>query len=123
MNDVQTPQPQPSPHEGVAQVVTQVPPGYGPQQSAQTQPPAPKKKRVFMWFFLAIQVLFILWIITGLQSAGSTPSDCGSLSQEACNTAQNVGTGIGAFLVIVLWCITDFLLAVVYGVYRLAKRS
>ncbi len=81
-----------------------------------------KKRRIFLWFFLAIQLLFIIWIIAGLGSAGGDPEDCGSLSKSACNDAEAVGTGIGVFLIVVFWMIVDFLLGVGYAIYRLAKR-
>jgi uncharacterized membrane protein len=86
--------------------------------------PAPKKKRrIFLWVFLAVQVLFLIWIISGVSSAGGDPTDCGSLSKKACNDAEAVGTGIGVALIIGLWMVVDFFLAVIYGVYRLAKRT
>lgn len=80
-----------------------------------------KKRRIFLWFFLAVQALFIIWLITGLTASGDT-SSCGSLSAQACKDAQNVGTGIGAALIVILWVVVDFLIALVYGVYRLARR-
>lgn len=89
-----------------------------------TMPPAKtkKKRRIFMWVFLAIQALFLFWVIAGIASGSGDATDCGSLSQEACNDAADVGTGIGVILIIVFWCIVDFLLAVGYGIYRLARR-
>ncbi|MCW2738620.1 hypothetical protein [Nocardioides sp.] len=81
-----------------------------------------KKKRIFLWVFLAIQLLFIVWIIGGASGANGDPNDCGSLSKEACNDAEAVGTGIGVFLIVILWMVVDFFLAVGYGIYRLAKR-
>lgn len=89
---------------------------------ATTVAPDKKKRRIFLWFFLAVQALFIIWIIAGISGAGGDPSDCGSLSKETCNDAEAVGTGIGVALVIGLWMVVDFLLAVGYGIYRLAKR-
>ncbi len=94
-----------------------------PQPHVEQSPPPKKKKRIFLWIFLAVQLLFIVWIIGGIASAGGDPSDCGSLSKQACNDAEDIGTGIGIAFVIVFWCIVDFLLAVGYGVYRLAKRT
>lgn len=89
---------------------------------ATTEPKPKKKRRIFLWVFLAVQVLFIVWIITGVSSSGGTPDDCGTLSQQTCNDAESVGTGIGVAIVIVLWMVVDFFMAVIYGVYRLAKR-
>jgi hypothetical protein len=82
-----------------------------------------KKKRVFLWFFLAVQAIFLVWIISGMNAASGGPTgDCGSLSKAACNDAQDIGTGIGVMLVVGLWMTVDFFLAVGYGIYRLAKR-
>ncbi len=90
-----------------------------------TQPqPAPRKKRrIFLWVFLAVQVLFVAWIFAGMSAASGQPTDCEGLSAELCNDASDVGTGIGVFLVVVVWMIVDFLMAVIYGIYRLAKRT
>lgn len=91
-----------------------------------TRDPTPqrtkKKRRVFLWAFSIIQILFIIWIIAGAASGSGTPTNCGSLSTQDCNAAQNVGTGIGVVLIIILWMVVDFFLAVGYLIYRLARR-
>lgn len=87
-----------------------------------TTTPPKKKRRIFLWFFLAVQVLFIIWIIAGLAS-GNDNSHCGSLDAKTCNDASNVGKGIGVAIIVVFWVVVDFLLAVIYGIYRLAKRA
>ena len=81
-----------------------------------------KKKRVFLWFFLAVQALFIWMIIAGATSSGGVPDDCGTLSAQACNDAESVGTGIGVFLILVIWFFVNAFLGTIYAVYRLAKR-
>lgn len=81
-----------------------------------------KKKRIFMWTFLAVQALFIFWIIAGMGGADITESCAGEADVELCEAASSVGTGIGVMLVVGLWMVVDFLMAVGYGVYRLAKR-
>jgi hypothetical protein len=88
------------------------------------RPSAPRKKRpIFLWFFVAVQVLFVVWIISGVADASGQPNNCEGLTPELCNDAESVGTGLGVGLVVLLWVVVDFLLAVVYGVYRLAKRA
>ena len=97
---------------------------YYPAASFEAAPvPTKKRKRIFMWVFLAVQVLFVIWIIGGVGSA-DTPSaaDCGSLSAQTCQDAADVGTGIGVALIILLWFFVDCFLAVGYAVYRLARR-
>src|SRR5450759_5199182 len=100
-----------------------------PQQPVQQPVPSagwpvtePKKRHVFLWIFLAVQALFVVWIIAGSASAGGDATNCGTLTQDTCNAAQNAGTGIGVALVVILWMVVDFLMAVIYGVYRLATR-
>ena len=98
---------------------------FPPQQPGWNyqQPPAlpPKKRRrVFMWFFLAVQVLFLIWVIAGAASAGG--ADCGSLDAKTCSDASNAGTAIGVVLVIVLWAVVDIILGITYLVVRLARR-
>lgn len=124
------------------------PPGYyGQQPQGWEQPPAapPKKKRrVFMWIFFAIQVIFIIWIITGLASHGSGPTtavqaahqcanggwqglfksqaDCVKHYSVALNDAANTGKGLGVAIIVVFWVVVDFFLGAGYGIYRLASR-
>ena len=103
-----------------------------------------KKRRVFLWIFLVVQVLFIAWIITGLASSPGGPSvasqtahvcahhgwwplfkshaDCMKHYAVALNDATNTGTGLAVAFIVVLWVVVDFLLATGYGVYRLARR-
>lgn len=88
-----------------------------------TPAPVKRRRRVFMWTFLAVQALFVVWIVAGLASAGSDPSTCGTLSAKACSDAAAVGTGIGVMLIVGLWVAVDFILAVSYGIYRLATRK
>ncbi len=92
------------------------------QSTAVESKPRKKKRRIFLWVFLAVQVLFVVWIVAGLSSGGDG-TDCGTLSQQACNDASDVGTGIGVVLIVVAWMVVDFLMAVIYGIYRLAKRT
>lgn len=79
-----------------------------------------KKKRVFMWFFLVVQAIFILWIIAGANSASGT--NCGSLSQADCDAAAGVGTAIGVGLILMLWAIVDIILVAIWAVVKLARR-
>ncbi|MDI3403839.1 hypothetical protein [Streptomyces cavernicola] len=82
-----------------------------------------KRRRVFLWVFLAIQLLFLVWVITGAASAGGTPEDCGSLDTTTCNEAENFGTALGVGLIIALWAAADVILGITYAVYRLSRRN
>ena len=111
--------------------------------TATTPPVARRKRRIFLWVFLAIQVLFLILVIAGAASGtGSnttqvasacfhgawsplfaSQADCVKHYGVALNDAANTGKGIGVFVVVVVWIVVDFLLGLVYGIYRLARRT
>ena len=82
-----------------------------------------RKKRVFLWTFLVIQVLFLIWIITGVASTGSTPADTGGvLTPEEANSARDAGAAIGVLLIVGLWAVVDLILGITWAVVKLARR-
>jgi hypothetical protein len=117
-------------------------PYYVPDAPAQQ--PVRRKRRIFLWVFLVIQVIFIIWIIAGAASKGSGPSvasqvaktcsnggwqglfqshaDCVKHYAVALNDATDTGKGIGIALIVVVWVVVDFFLGVGYGIYKLATR-
>ncbi|MFI6087666.1 hypothetical protein [Streptomyces sp. NPDC051218] len=87
-----------------------------------TPAPGRKRSRWFMWAFLAVQLLFLLWVIFGAGSSSGAPDDCGTLDAQTCNDAETAGTAIGVGLVIFLWALVDIILGISYAVVRLARR-
>ena len=124
----------------------QQPPYQPPVQVAppRAAPPRRPRRRVFLWVFLAIQALFIIWIIAGIASKpGGTPvaqqvaqqcgnggwqglfksyADCTKHYAVALNDAADTGKGIGVALIVVFWVVVDIILGISYGIYRLARR-
>ena len=104
----------------------------------------PRKRRVFLWVFLGIQVLFIIWIITGVASHPAGPSAAAQAAQQCANggwqglfksqadcqvhyahalsDAGNVGKGLAVAVIVIVWVVVDFFLGLGYGIYRLASR-
>lgn len=99
-------------------------PGYGPGNPAPVA--AKKKRRIFPWFFLVVQAIFLIWIITGASSSGSTTAkSCANLTGQAlqtCQDASHAGTAIGVGLIIGLWVAVDVILALIYLFVRLLRR-
>ncbi|MFG2127615.1 hypothetical protein ACGFNV_07420 [Streptomyces sp. NPDC048751] len=90
-----------------------------------TTPQPKKRRRVFLWLFLAVQIAFLIWVITGAASGSGTPEDCRGLTGDdlkLCEDAGDVGTTIGVGLIIGLWAAVDVILGFTYVVYRLATR-
>lgn len=90
------------------------PPGY--QWTGQQMEPVKKKRHIFRWVFLGIQVLFLIWIIIALSATG--PACAPNLSVEACQAAQGDGTGIGVALHFGLWIAVDVILGITYLIFR-----
>lgn len=101
-----------------------------------------KRHHVFLWVFLAIQAIFVIWVITGAASKGAnTGTQAAQLcsgnawqglysSYAACLKgngsllagASDTGKAVGVGLIVVLWVVVDFLVGLTYGIYRLARR-
>jgi hypothetical protein len=129
------------PYQPQQRYAPQLPPRQQWQQPAQ-QPR--KKRRVFLWAFLGIQVLFIVLIVTQIAAhpAGPTAAqqaaqtcanhgwyplfksqaDCDQHYAVALNDAGDVGKGIGVVVIVVIWMVVDFFTGLGYGIYRLASR-
>ncbi|MFE7168269.1 hypothetical protein [Streptomyces sp. NPDC057616] len=80
---------------------------------------------MFLWFFLGVQILFLLWVISGIASGGGTPDSCKGMTGDALKTCEDVGdvgTTIGVGLIVGFWVAADFILGLTYLLYRLASR-
>jgi hypothetical protein len=123
-------------------------PGRYQEPQRPTRPPAayrpPRKRRVFLWVFLGVQLLFMVWIISAVVSASHDTSAATEAAQQCANNgwyplfksqadcdvhyghalteAGNVGTGIGVALIVMFWVVVDFFLGLGYLVYKLASR-
>ncbi|MGC5531740.1 hypothetical protein [Streptomyces sp. SR-10] len=101
-------------------------PDWGPPEEEHPPSTDVRKKhhRIFLWVFLAVQALFLVWIITGANS--NDHASCEGMVGDALTTCQNagdVGTAVGVGLIIALWVAVDIILGITYGVYRLARRQ
>jgi hypothetical protein len=94
-----------------------------------------KKRRIFLWVFLAIQLGFLAWVIGGASTGsgihGDTVAYCKAhpslyVSYQDClnlySGGAKAGAAIGVGLIVIVWVIVDFLVALTYGIWRLARR-
>lgn len=86
--------------------------------------PLRRKRHVFIWVFLAVQALFVIWVIGGAVSGHSAAVNCHDryLTHQECANLTAAGAAIGVGLIVVLWAVADVILGVSYGVWRLARR-
>ncbi len=75
---------------------------YDRQPPPQVQPPR-KRRRVFLWVYLAIQVIFLGWVIYAGVSAPQS------------GWSPGVGLQMG------LWVLTDVIIGAIYGIWQLAR--
>ena len=83
-----------------------------PPEETPTATPKRRKRRVFVWVFLVVQLLFLIWLISALVVVGGAP-----------DAASGAGATIGAGLIVAFWVAVDFILAVSCWIYRVAKRD
>ena len=102
----------------------QTPQGWGtppsPQPQYGSQPPQPqprKKRRVCMWVILAVNVLFLAWVIVGLAQGSSCTGMTGD-ELTACQAGEGIGKGVAVFLIVAFWAFVDVILGVIYLVTR-----
>lgn len=97
-----------------------------------------ERRKIFLWFFLALQAVFIIWLIAGTATTGGSinatvVAQCHhqaagmGMTQAQCVSflggASKTGTALGAATVVIVWVVVDFLVGLTYGIYRLARRS
>jgi hypothetical protein len=100
-----------------------------------TEQPPRRRRRVFPWVFLAVQVLFVIWVISAAASGGGIHADavayCHAHPSQYLPFGECVsdygggmkaGAGIGVFLIFVLWAAADVILGACYAAWRLARR-
>jgi hypothetical protein len=81
------------------------PPTRQPSPYRPGQQPPRKRHRVFLWVFLAIQVIFLGWVIyAGVSLPQSGPSN---------GLAVQIG----------LWVLTDLVLGVIYLIWQLRRKQ
>ena len=83
-----------------------------------------KRRRVFLWIFLAVQVLFAILIVIAVASLDGTPAECeGSFDVESCNAEDDAYQAAAVWIAITVWAAVDIILGVSYAIYRLTRRS
>lgn len=80
----------------------------------------PRKRRLFRWVFLAVQVAFLVWVVAGASTGH--PANCGTLDQQTCSQAYDAGKGIGVAVLIALWVAVDVILGITYLIVRVTRR-
>jgi hypothetical protein len=70
-----------------------------------------------MWVILAINALFLVWLVSALGS-GSTCEGMTGDHLSACQTGEGIGKGIVFIVILLLWALVDVILGVIYLVTR-----
>lgn len=80
--------------------------------------PTRKRRHWFRWFFLAVQLLFLVWLITGVSgAAGNCDGEVGQ-ALEACQAGTAVGAGLGVAVILFVWVAVDVILGLTYMIFR-----
>jgi len=78
--------------------------------------------RIFTWVILAFNLIMLIWVISAIAANAST---CSGLTGDTLANCKlnNVGTGIGVTLLIVLWALGDIIFGVLWLVTRPRTRD
>jgi hypothetical protein len=86
------------------------------------------KWRKMTWVILIVNLLFLIWVISGIAGGGDAGADCVReaqnnefLTKADCEAAAGAGTAIGVGIVIFLWALVDVILGVVWLVTNRKK--
>lgn len=67
--------------------------------------------KIVKWVFIGFNVLMLFWIIGGLGGAGEVMDGATSDAERA---GAAIGTGLGAFFIIMIWALGDIILGMMY---------
>jgi hypothetical protein len=97
-----------------------------PQRQPSARPVSRRHRRFprwrpLTWLILAFNAVMLIWLIAGVSSASDSGKDCGA--QQVCQDANDVGTAIGAGLVIFLWAAGAVILGVIWLVTNSSRST
>ena len=67
--------------------------------------------KIVKWVFIGFNVLMLFWLIGGVGGGAEVMEGATSEAERA---GAAVGTGIGAFLIILIWALGDVILGMMY---------
>lgn len=81
-------------------------------------------RRLRPWpiIFVTINLIFLIWLITGAVAAGHSHCDP-TLTHAQCTTAKQVGGTIAAGLIIALWAAADVIMGAIWAVIHFSRRK
>lgn len=82
----------------------------------QTKPQRSTIGKIIKWTFIVFNILMLVWLIAGV---GSASSDISQMQDEASRAGAEIGTGLGAMMIIFLWMAG----AVVLGIMTYFSRA
>jgi uncharacterized membrane protein len=82
----------------------------------QTKPQRNAVGKIIKWTFIVFNILMLVWLIGGV---GSASSEISEIQDEASRAGAEIGTGLGAMMIIFVWMAG----AVVLGILTYFSRA
>jgi hypothetical protein len=76
------------------------------------------KWRPFTWVILVINILFLIWIISGVAGTADSCEGMTGDELEACEAGTAIGASIGVGIIVFFWVMVDIILGIIWLVTR-----
>jgi hypothetical protein len=79
--------------------------------------------RPFGWFIIAVQILFVIWILATASAASETCDNEFGRLVESCQDFSNARAGVAMGAIIFFWAAVDVILGIIWMVTNSSRRD
>ena len=79
--------------------------------------------RPLTWVILVINLLFLFWIIGGLNAAGENCAGLVGDELDACEVGTGIGAGIAVTGILIFWVLVDIILGIIWLITGRNRRT
>jgi hypothetical protein len=70
-----------------------------------------RQRRIYLWAFIALQALFLAWVIVTIASGSGVSKNTDTL-----------GTAVGVGLIVAVWASIDLIIGIAWAIVKLKTR-
>jgi hypothetical protein len=70
--------------------------------------------RPFTWVIVAVNALFLIWIVVALITGSDTCSGKSGVAKDICDTLATIGASLEVAVIVLAWAVVDVILGVLW---------